>query len=550
MLGGSPARNMASHTASNLPDRWSIETGTNIKWVAQIGSRSFCQPVIAGDKVLVATNNENPRNQRDRGQPTEDEPAGVPIDKGILICFRASDGKFLWQAVHDMLESGQVNDWPREGVCSTPTVEGNRVYYVSNRCEVVCLDLDGFANGNDGFQNEQYQDKSDADVIWSFDMIRELQVFPHNEAMCSPIIAGDKVLVVTGNGVDENHLNVPFPDAPSFICLNRKTGKLVWKSNLPGANIMHGQWSSPAYGVIKGKPQVIFGGGDGWLYSFDPPTGKLIWQFDANPKDAVWELGGRGTRSDFIACPVIYNDRVYIGVGQDPEHMEGVGHFWCIDPTKEGDISSDLVTDATTLPPKTKPNPNSGVVWHHGGDDKRPFARRDYVFSRTMSTACIVDDVVYIPELAGYVQCLDARTGKRFWTYDTRSNIWGSCYFADGKVFVANEDGDVFVFRHDPKPVVLESPADAAVRAAGEAAQNARPGVDAKSRDNEAREAGSLAAKLAHQRIEGRVLIRKMEMEKAMRSTPSAAGDTLYIAAEQKLFAIATTRKTGEPGKK
>ena len=60
-------------------------------------------------------------------------------------------------------------------------------------------------------------------------------------------------------------------------------------------------------------------GGDGWIYSFDP-DGKLLWKFDCNPKDAEYELGGKGTRSDFIATPVIYKDRVYIGVGQDPEH--------------------------------------------------------------------------------------------------------------------------------------------------------------------------------------------------------------------------------------
>ena len=52
-------------------------------------------------------------------------------------------------------------------------------------------------------------------------------------------------------------------------------------------------WSNPAYGVVKGKAQVIFPGGDGWLYSFEPKTGKLIWKMDLNPKDSVWELGRR-----------------------------------------------------------------------------------------------------------------------------------------------------------------------------------------------------------------------------------------------------------------
>jgi PQQ enzyme repeat len=154
-----------------------------------------------------------------------------------------------------------------------------------------------------------------------------------------------------------------------------------------------------------------------------------------------------------------------------------------------------------------------------------------------------VDDVVYISELAGYFHCLDARTGKRYWVYDTKSCIWGSAFYADRKVYLGNEDGDVFVFRHDPKPAVLESPMDAAQRAASAAMQNARPGVDAKVRDKEAREAGVLAKKQAQQRIEERVLIRKVEMEVPLRSTPSAVGETLYIGTEHSLFAIARGAK-------
>ena len=54
---------------------------------------------------------------------TKDEP----LDKGILMCFDATTGNFLWQHVSDKLESGIVNDMPNEGICSTPTVEGDRL---------------------------------------------------------------------------------------------------------------------------------------------------------------------------------------------------------------------------------------------------------------------------------------------------------------------------------------------------------------------------------------------------------------------------------------
>jgi len=394
------------------------------------------------------------------------------------MCFRESDGAFLWQAVHDKLASGEANDWPHYGVCSTPVIEGDRVYYVNNRCEVVCLDAEGDPK------------TQKAKVIWTFNMFKELNVYPHNMAACSPLIVGDLVFVVTGNGVDEKHINIPSPEAPSFIAVNKKTGKMVWKDSSPGKLIMHGQWSNPVYGTINGKGQIIFPGGDGWLYAFEPETGKHLWKFDANPKDSKYELGGKATRSDFIATPVVYDGKVFIGTGQDPEHYEGIGHLWCIDPTKSGDISPDLVTDAKANPVKTKPNPNSAVIWHYGGAVSKEDVgkiNRDYYFGRTMSTVAIHDGLLYAGELAGYLHCLDAKTGKKLWEHDMKSALWGSAYWVDGKVYVGTEDGDVWVFAHGREK---KKPA-------------------------------------------------KMEMDQVLHSTPVVANGVLYVMSESYLYAIA-----------
>ncbi len=42
---------------------------------------------------------------------------------------------------------------------------------------------------------------------------------------------------------------------------------------------MDGQWTSPAYATVNGKGQVIFPGGDGWLYGFEAKKGELLWKF-------------------------------------------------------------------------------------------------------------------------------------------------------------------------------------------------------------------------------------------------------------------------------
>jgi outer membrane protein assembly factor BamB len=106
MFAGNIHRNFVNTTDKNVPTEWSTEEGSykNIKWAQDLGSKAYGGPVIADGKVFVGTNNETPRNPKIKG------------DKGILLCFRESDGKFLWQSVHDKLPAGLVNDWPKEGI--------------------------------------------------------------------------------------------------------------------------------------------------------------------------------------------------------------------------------------------------------------------------------------------------------------------------------------------------------------------------------------------------------------------------------------------------
>jgi len=410
MWGGTPDRNMVS-AMKGLPSEWDVKTKKNIKWAANLGSQSYGNPVVAGGMVFVGTNNELVRDPKQPG------------DRGVLMAFRESDGEFLWQQTHVKLESGRANDWPFQGVASSPLVEGERLYYVSNRGVVHCLDIQGFRdNENDGpFKDEKLTGQSDADVIWSFDMMEQVGSYPHNMSNSSPVVWGDFIYVSTSNGQDESHVNIPSPRAPAIIALNKNTGELVWEDNSVEDRILHGQWSTPTVGRIGGVLQVISAQGDGWVRGYEAETGKKLWEFDTNPKDAVWPR----TRNELIGTPVIYEDRVYIANGQDPEHGEGTGHFYAIDPTKRGDITK------------------SGLVWHF---DK---------IRRSISTAAIVDGLVYIPDFSGYFHCLDAKTGQLYWTHDMLAAIWASPLVADGKIYLGDEDGDVVIMAQGKEAKVL-----------------------------------------------------------------------------------------------
>ncbi len=410
MFGNGPSRNMwFDH--EGLPTDWDPKTGKNIRWMADLGSQSYAGPVVIDGVVYVGTNNEKMYNPKLKG------------DRGNIMAFDIETGELLWQSAHAKLPAGRVNDWPLQGICSTPAIEGDRLWYVSNRADVICADVNGFRDDeNDGpYTDETETSAIDEDIVWKFDMIGELDVFPHNLAAGSPLLVDDIIFTVTGNGVDEGHINIPATLAPSFIALDKNTGELLWEDASPAKGILHGSWSNPAYGVIGGKAQVLFPGGDGVLYSFEPKTGKLIWKFDLNPEGSKWALGGRGTKNNVISTPVVWDGLIYLAVGQDPEHGEGVGNLWAIDAAgKEGDITK------------------TGVVWHRGGEE----------FHRTMSTAAIDEEgLLYIADLSGFVYCLDAKTGKHHWTYDTFAAIWGSTFVADGKVYIGDEDGDVAILK-------------------------------------------------------------------------------------------------------
>jgi outer membrane protein assembly factor BamB len=404
MWGGTADRNMVS-SMKGLPTTWDLKTKKNVKWIAELGSQAYGNPAVASGMVFVGTNNEAMRDPNIKG------------DKGVLMAFRESDGQFMWQAVHDKLAAGRALDWPFQGICSSPLVEDGVVYYMSNRGELMAVDVDGFRDGtNDGLvKDEKATRETDPDIIWRYDMMEELGVMQHNMANGSPVSHGDLIFVNTSNGQDESHVNVPSPKAPAVIAVNKKTGKLAWEDNSVGEKILHGQWSSPSVGKVGETIQVALGQGDGWVRGYEATTGKKLWEFDLNPKDSVWPK----TRNEVISTPVYYEGIVYIANGQDPEHGEGVGHLYAIDPTKRGDITE------------------TGRLWHY---DK---------IRRSISTGAIYNGILFYSDFSGFLHALDMKTGKPYWTHDMFAAIWGSPIVIDGKVYLGDEDGDVTILNAD-----------------------------------------------------------------------------------------------------
>jgi outer membrane protein assembly factor BamB len=474
--GGYDARNMVSEE-TGLPNSFSpgkkngdetgldLATARNFKWVAKLGDQTYGTPTVAGGRVFIGTNNGSPRDNRFQG------------DRSVLMCFDEATGDFLWQLVVSKLgHAGNFNgDYAHLGICSTPTVKGDRVYLVSSRCEALCLDVNGLANGNEGpFKDEgEYVAApvrlkagkqptggypadaprgpfaplellpTDADIIWRYDFISELDVWPQDASDCSPLIYGDLVYVCPSNGADSSHQHLPTPEAPSLIALNRKTGRLVAVDDAKiGPRVFHGEWSSPSLARVGKRTLILYGGGDGYCYAFDPkpvpaPDGKgkilrTVWRCDCNPpeyrnrdgKPLPYSKNSEGP-SEVIGTPVFHKNRVFVTIGQDTRHGPGPGALTCIDTTKTGDISA------------------TAVIWRYTG------------INRSFSTPSVVKELVFVADARGVVHCLDAETGQCYWTHETHGQMVGSTLAADGKVYAGNGEGRLTVLAATKEKKVL-----------------------------------------------------------------------------------------------
>jgi len=442
--GGSWSKNMVSEE-KNLPDTFvpgeketqgsgiKMETTKNVKWVAKLGSFSCGSPAVAGGKVFI----------------------GSLIDrKGVLNCFDEATGKLLWQWI--MPCRMDKKDLPppiglhwisdEVGVCSTPVVDGDRLYFVDHNCCVVCLDV----NGRPPLPGATV---GQAETVWTFDMLKDENVgaVMCDASNCSPLIDGDVLYVATANGVDRRP-STPIaedaarrclaPNAPNLIALDKRSGRFVAKDAVPIVNnMLHGQWSSPSLGVVRGRKMVFFGGGDGMLYAFkalakvpeEPVTLEPVWWLDCIPPeyrpspevDMLTEYclgdrrraGGKNKNidgsfvgmSEIITTPVFYKDRVYVAIGRDPEHGRGRGALVCADARKSGDITK------------------TGMIWTYQGLD------------RSLSTVSIADGLLYIGDVAGRLHCLDADSGEVRWVYESKSRMIGSTLVADGKIYMQTE---------------------------------------------------------------------------------------------------------------
>jgi outer membrane protein assembly factor BamB len=419
------SRNLVS-AERGLPARFDPSTGENIRWRAKLGTEAHSTPVVSGGRVFIGTNNNEPRDPRHQG------------DRGVLMCLDEKDGHLLWQLVVPKRSEDPFFDWPNSGISSPATVEGDRAYIVCNRGEVLCLDVHGMANGNDGpFQDEAARQTVagqptvdagplDADIVWSFDLTAGAGIWSHDAAHSSILIHGDHLYLNTGNGVDNSHVKIRRPDAPSLVVIDKKSGRLLARDDeRMSPRTFHCTWSAPSMAKVGDRELIFFAGGDGILYAFEPLEAdvatsevqklKVAWKHDLDPgapKEDVHRFNKNKAigPSNVFGMPVAFDGSIFVAGG---------GDLWW----------------------------GKNEAWLKRIDAKTGKLQWTYPLDKhVMSTPAIHDGLVFIADIGRNVHCLDAATGKRCWTHETKGDFWASPMVADGKVYLGTRRGDFYVF--------------------------------------------------------------------------------------------------------
>jgi outer membrane protein assembly factor BamB len=194
----------------------------------------------------------------------------------------------------------------------------------------------------------------------------------------------------------------------SFLAMfDAKDGREVWRvarTDVP-------TWSTPTVHVVGGQPQILVNGMR-QVAAHDFKTGKEI-----------WTLSGGGDIP--VPTPVVSEGLVYI------TNAHGMlSPVYAIKETATGNISL-----------KGGETANDGILWSTPRD------------GGYLCTPLVYNGLVYIIKYNGILNVFDAKTGEK--KYQQRlagatSAFTSSPVANDGKVFIASEDGQVFVVKAGP----------------------------------------------------------------------------------------------------
>jgi outer membrane protein assembly factor BamB len=370
------------------PTTWG--DSSNVLWKIAVPGVAWSQPIVVGDKVFVTTAISARQKKPTPGMGGFGGGGGFGKGKGgfgkggtppneqyrwEVHCLDKTTGKTLWTKVaaerRPTIPIHSTNTYATE----TPTTDGERLYVYFGMVGVYCYDLGG-------------------QLLWKKDLGSYTMGMGFGTGS-SPVLADGRLFIQCDN------------EEKSFlIALDAKTGDQVWKVSRKSRS----SWSTPYVWRTKDRTEVV-ACGEGRVTSYDPATGKVL-----------WELGG--FTSGFQASPAADGERIYFG--NNPPF--GGGALYAVNAGATGDI---------TL--KGGAKSSQAVAWVRA--KAGPY----------MASPLLFEGQVYVAN-KGLLTCLDAKSGKEL--YKERlpggRGVTASPWVADGKLFVLDEEGQTFVIQTGP----------------------------------------------------------------------------------------------------
>ena len=359
MWGGTPDRNMVSNM-KGLPLEWDVKTKKNVKWVAELGSQSYGNPVVAGGMVFVGTNNELVRDKNQGG------------DRGVLMAFDEKTGEF-----HVAADAPEARIGPRQRLA----VSGRRLVAAGRRRAALLRHQPRRADVSRHPRLPRQRERRSVQGREAHRPVRRRHHLAarhdgggrHLSAQPGQLLTGD-----LRRSDLRQHLERPgreprqHPVAAGPVDhRGQQEHRQSWcgKTTRCTTTSCTASGRRPSVGTIGGVLQVVSAQGDGWVRGYEAQTGKKLWEFDTNPKDAVWPR----TRNELISTPVIHENVVYIGERTGP-----------------GARRRRRALLRHRCRPSAATSPSPGCIWQF---DK---------IRRSISTPAVADGLVYIADFSGY----------------------------------------------------------------------------------------------------------------------------------------------------
>lgn len=308
----------------------------------------------------------------------------------LAMAFDRATGRELWR--REFAGFGQ-DDRSNYSAPSAVT-DGQRVYFFFGSGRLGCFDFAG-------------------KEIWRRDICADYGEFAFNWTFSStPVLwKGKLFLQVLQRDTPVNGRGLEKPDS-FLLAMDPATGKELYRHSRPSEAEMESResFATPLPHFVSGRDELVMVGGD-CLTGHDPETGRELWRWGTwNPgKEQWWRLvvspvAGGGV---ILACAPKGGAIYAVAEGLQGNHEGKSGVKWQSEPTKESPVTTDVATP----------------LFYEG---------RFYVVDHGRTRA---------------LSCLDPATGRVIYTQllDSREKFEASPTGADGKIYLINHFGDVFV---------------------------------------------------------------------------------------------------------